>query len=246
MWYFSTDWIHWMSFSLLWTLHNESQCGEVIKNISMKRETWWQLTCIITPCVWLCLFNSIKQKRWLQMCGPKETNRWHLVDFSSVWLSSVFIYLFVWAAGTTAAVLRACVCPGVDGSLTPGTSISSLLNTRWRTLPRRGERAPFFLFFFSFLELATRHATHSNGGLALLSLNLTGGMRLVGTQARGCPPLFMAHRSVSALIIIKPSLLQIKGWPARAALPLSHEAQEELTGLCARACPGKNFIILFT
>lgn len=104
----------------------------------------------------------------------------------------------------------------------------------------------FFFFFFSFLELATRHATHSNGGLALLSLNLTGGMRLVGTQARGCPPLFMAHRSVSALIIIKPSLLQIKGWPARAALPLSHEAQEELTGLCARACPGKNFIILFT
>ncbi len=76
-----------------------------------------------------------------------------------------------------------------------------------------------------------------------LSLNLTAGMRLVGTQARGCPPLFMAHRSVSALIIIKPSLLQIKARGLGLALPLSHQAEEELTGLSARACGGKKFIL---
>lgn len=78
-----------------------------------------------------------------------------------------------------------------------------------------------------------------------LSLNLTVGMRLVGTQARGCPPLFTAHRSVSALIIIKPSLPQIKARGLGLALPLSREAEEELTGLSARACCGKKFT-LFT
>ncbi|KAG7214681.1 hypothetical protein INR49_010573 [Caranx melampygus] len=57
-------------------------------------------------------------------------------------------------------------------------------------------------------------------------------MRLVGTQARGCPPLFTAHRSVSALIIIKPSLPQIKARGLGLALPLSHQAEEELPGLC--------------
>ncbi|XP_019203920.1 uncharacterized protein LOC109195704 isoform X3 [Oreochromis niloticus] len=74
-----------------------------------------------------------------------------------------------------------------------------------------------------------------------LSLNLTAGMRLVGTQARGCPPLFMARRSVSALIIIKPSLLQIKARGLRLAVPLSRQAEEELTGLCRsllRKMPG--------
>ncbi|GLD58593.1 uncharacterized protein AKAME5_001069200 [Lates japonicus] len=44
-------------------------------------------------------------------------------------------------------------------------------------------------------------------------------MRLVGTQARGCPPLFTARRLVSALIIIKPSLLQIKARGLRAHSP---------------------------
>lgn len=76
-----------------------------------------------------------------------------------------------------------------------------------------------------------------------LSLNLTGGMRLVGTQARECPPLFRAHRSVSALIIIKPSLPQIKARGLGLDLPLSHKAEEELTGLPARASCGKKFTV---
>lgn len=61
----------------------------------------------------------------------------------------------------------------------------------------------------AFLGLATRHASHINGSRAL-SLNLTGGMWLVGTQAEGA--LLYSWRigrwSVSALICIKPTRLK--------------------------------------
>ena len=81
----------------------------------------------------------------------------------------VFIYVCVCVC-VCVSVLWACLCPGVDGSLTLGPSISSLLNTRWRTLPRRGERAPFLLLllllllllhlllFWGWISHAARHA----------------------------------------------------------------------------------------
>lgn len=65
-----------------------------------------------------------------------------------------------------------------------------------------------------------------------LSLNLTAGMRLVGTRARGCPALLTAHRSVSNLIIIKPSRLREEARGPELALPLTHQEEQELTGLC--------------
>lgn len=54
----------------------------------------------------------------------------------------------------------------------------------------------------------------------------------MGTQARGCPALLTAHRSVSDLIIIKPSRLREEARGPALALPLSHQEEEELTGLC--------------
>lgn len=65
-----------------------------------------------------------------------------------------------------------------------------------------------------------------------LSLNLTAGMRLVGTRARGCPTLLTAHRSVSDLIIIKPSRLREEARGPELALPLTHQEEQELTGPC--------------
>ena len=89
--------------------------------------------------------------------------------------------------------------------------IYSEIRRRWRTLPRQGTRA--------FLELATRHALHSNNGSRFeLELDRRNAPR--GNTGSMVPPLFMMHKLVSTLINIKPSLFQIKGQGLSLSLSL--------------------------
>lgn len=73
------------------------------------------------------------------------------------WVCVLFVYLLKLLVKVKPAEAPL-VCFSVAHNLSVGQSVYLLLhlNTRWRTLPRRAVRA--------FLELATRHASHSNGG----------------------------------------------------------------------------------
>lgn len=90
--------------------------------------------------------------------------------------------------------------------------LNAWISKGWRT-PHHRERALFF-----------HNELHDTPWIAIearaLSLNLTVGMCLVGT-GQSLPPPFMMHNLVSTRIIIKPSLLQIKGREVLGA-SLSH------------------------
>lgn len=134
----------------------------------------------------------------------------------------------------------------------PCSGPAASLRTRWRTLPRRGARTPLFFFFLFCVvvgELATRHASHSNGGsrfeLELDRRNAArgnAGRREDGgrLEAGGCPPPLGAASAAAAIKPRPPRVGRHQGPRGRRCLFPHPGGQRRNYQVPAGACRGKD------